>query len=152
LGELKGKEAGLNLEVKKPNIEIPVETPAHPAAGGGNGGGAGTGGFHQPNTKGLSVSGGDFASSEIKIYNSLTEKFGEGYKSVSVARGAYVDVTYGQNLNATSKGVWQKVFEAGYLNGQKIEVHYFYNSNTGQYANPFIRMGEWGSKAFKGLK
>ena len=55
LGELKGKEAGLNLEVKKPNIEIPVETPAHPVASGGNGGGAGTGGFHQPSTKNVSI-------------------------------------------------------------------------------------------------
>jgi RHS repeat-associated protein len=91
-------------------------------------------------------------SSEIKLFGSLTEKFGEGYKSVSVARGTYVDMKYGQNLNAASKGIWQKVFEAGYLNESKVEVHYFYNSITGQYANPFIKMGEWGSKAFKGLK
>ena len=91
-------------------------------------------------------------SSEIKLFNSLSDKFGEGYKSVSVARGKYVDIEYGQNLNAASKGVWQKVFEAGYLNGSKVEVHYFYNSTTGQYANPFIKMGEWGSKVFKNLK
>lgn len=91
-------------------------------------------------------------TSEIKLFGSLTEKFGEGYKSVSVARGAFVDIKYGQNLNAAAKGVWQKVYEAGYLNGSKVEVHYFYNSTTGQYANPFIKMGEWGSKAFKGLK
>ena len=87
--------------------------------------------------------------SEIKIYCSLTEKFGEGYKSVSVARGNYVDVVYGRNLNAASKGVWYKVLEAGYLNGSKVEVHYFYNTTTGQYANPFIKMGSWGSKPFK---
>ncbi len=91
-------------------------------------------------------------SSEIKLFSSLTEKFGDGYKSVSVARGAYLDVKYGSNLNAASKGVWQKVYEAGYLNGSKVEVHYFYNSTTGQYANPFILTGKWASKAFNGLK
>jgi hypothetical protein len=89
--------------------------------------------------------------SGIKLYNSLTEKFGDGYTSVSVSRGAFVDVKYGQNLNAASKGSWYKVYEAGYLNNSKVEVHYFYNSSTGQYANPFIKMGGWGSKAFKGL-
>lgn len=69
-----------------------------------------------------------------------------------MARGAFVDIKYGQNLNTVSKGIWQKVFEAGYLNGSKVEVHYFYNSTTGQYANPFIKFGDWGSKVFKGLK
>ena len=91
-------------------------------------------------------------TSEIKVFGSLTEKFGEGYKSVSVARGAYLDIKYGQNLNKISKGVWQKVFEAGSLNGSKVEVHYFYNSATGQYANPYILTGKWASKAFKELK
>ncbi|MBN9485488.1 MAG: hypothetical protein J0H46_19230 [Bacteroidetes bacterium] len=92
------------------------------------------------------------ATSEIKLYGSLTEKFGDGYSTVSMARGPYVDIKYGQKLNAASKGIWQKIFEAGYLDGSKVEVHYFYNSTTGQYANPFIKMSGWGSKAFKNLK
>jgi hypothetical protein len=57
LGELKGKEAGLNLEVKKPNIEIPVETPAHPVASGGNGGGKGLN--FQPDAKGMKLTTND---------------------------------------------------------------------------------------------
>jgi hypothetical protein len=65
---------------------------------------------------------------------------------------SYVEIIYGQNLNAASKGVWQKVYEAGYLNGAKVEVYYFYNSTTGQYGNPYILTGKWASKAFKGLK
>ncbi|OYU95573.1 MAG: hypothetical protein CFE21_10545 [Bacteroidetes bacterium B1(2017)] len=90
-------------------------------------------------------------ASEIKIFSSLQEKFGEGYVSVSASSGSFIPIGYGQNLNLVSKGVYYKVFEAGYLNGTKVEVHYFFNSVTGQYANPFIKMGEWGSNCFKGL-
>ncbi len=82
----------------------------------------------------------------------MTEKFGEGYKSVAVAQGKHLPVELGQKLNTMSPGSWSKIYEAGVLNGSKVEVHYFYNATTGQYVNPFIKMGEWGSKAFKGLK
>ena len=68
---------------------------------------------------------------------------------MKVARGKFVDIKYGQSLNEVSKGVWQKVYEAGYLNGSKVEVHYFYNSTTGQYANPYILTGKWSSKILK---
>jgi hypothetical protein len=50
-----------------------------------------------------------------------------------------------------SPGIWSKVYEAGILNSSKVEVHYFFNAATGEYVNPFIKMGEWGSRAFKGL-
>ncbi|MBK8886137.1 MAG: hypothetical protein IPN46_06095 [Saprospiraceae bacterium] len=38
----------------------------------------------------------------------------------------------------------RKFMKQGYLNGSKVEVHYFYNSTTGQYANPFILTGKMG--------
>lgn len=47
--------------------------------------------------------------------------------------------------------VWSKVYEAGIWDGVKVEVHYFYNATTGEYVNPFIKMGEWGSKGLKGI-
>ena len=87
----------------------------------------------------------------LKTFSSLTEKFGEGYKSVSVAQGKYIPVELGQKLNALSTGTWSKVYEAGILDASKVEVHYFFNATTGEYVNPFIKMGSWGSSAFKGL-
>ncbi len=87
----------------------------------------------------------------LKTFGSLTEKFGEGYKSVAVAQGKHLSIELGKKLNSMSPGSWSKIYEAGILNGSKVEVHYFYNSATGQYVNPFIKMGKWGSKAFKGL-
>jgi hypothetical protein len=92
------------------------------------------------------------AGNGLRFYSSLTTKFGQGYQSVAVAQGKYIPIKLGQKLNAISPGSWSKVFEAGLLNGSKVEVHYFYNATTGQYVNPFIAFGEWGSGAFKYLK
>ncbi|MBK9282758.1 MAG: VCBS repeat-containing protein [Sphingobacteriaceae bacterium] len=92
---------------------------------------------------------GKVGSSGITMYGSLTSKFGSGYKSVSVIQGSYMNVQLGQKLNAISPGPWSKIYEAGILNGSKVETHYFYNAATGQYANPFIKMSGWGSSGFK---
>jgi len=89
------------------------------------------------------------SNSGVKIFDSLTDKFGESYKSVKAARGKYINIEYGKNLNKTSEGIWQKVYEAGYLDGSKVEVHYFYNSTTGGYANPYILAGKWSSKILR---
>lgn len=87
----------------------------------------------------------------LQVYSSLTAKFGSGYQSIGAAQGKYLSIQLGQKLNKLSPGKWSKVYEAGILNGSKVEVHYFYNSTTGQYVNPFIKKGNWGSKALKEL-
>ena len=81
----------------------------------------------------------------IKTYNTLQDKFGDTYESVSAVKGKYLDVEYGNNLNLNSKGVYYKVYEGGILNGSKVEVHYFYNTTTNQYSNPYILQGKWSS-------
>ncbi len=55
LTELKGKEAGLNLQVKRPEIDIVVETPSHPVASGGSAAPAPNNYTFQPNTKGMKL-------------------------------------------------------------------------------------------------
>lgn len=92
------------------------------------------------------------STSGLETFGSLTEKFGAGYESFAVTQGKHLPIELGQKLNAMSPGSWSKIYEAGFLNGSKVEVHYFYNATTGQYVNPFIKMGTWGSKAFRGLK
>jgi hypothetical protein len=51
-----------------------------------------------------------------------------------------------------SPGSWSEIFEAGMLNGSKVETHYFFNATTGQYVNPFIKTGGWGSRALRSTK
>ncbi len=97
----------------------------------------------------VKLQGGD--STGLKSYSSLTDKFGNGYQSISVTQGKHLPIQLGQKLNSYSPGPWSKVYEAGLLNGSKVETHYFYNAGTGQYVNPFIKMGYWGSNAFKEL-
>ncbi len=80
-----------------------------------------------------------------KNYNSLQEKFGDTYESVSAVKGKYINIEYGKNLNLNSEGVYYKVYEGGILNGSKVEVHYFYNSTTNQYSNPYIQQDKWSS-------
>ena len=87
----------------------------------------------------------------IKVFSSLTGKFGKSYQSIAVAQAKNLPIQLGQKLNSMSPGSWSKIYEAGILNGSKVEVHYFYNATTRQYINPFIKMGEWGSRPFKGL-
>ncbi|MFA6404256.1 MAG: hypothetical protein WCX31_21910 [Salinivirgaceae bacterium] len=88
---------------------------------------------------------GKIGGSGINMFKSLTAKFGPGYSSVSVMQGKYMGIEVGQKLNQLSPGVWSKVYEAGTLNGAKVETHYFYNATTGEYANPFIKWSGWGS-------
>jgi hypothetical protein len=54
-------------------------------------------------------------------------------------------------LNATSKGNWVKVYEAGLQDGDKIETHYFRNNVTNQVFDVKIKYNYWQQKAFKNL-
>jgi len=55
------------------------------------------------------------------------------------------------SLNATSKGNWVKVYEAGMQNGAKIETHYFRNNATQQVFDVQTKYNFWHQKAFKKL-
>lgn len=54
-------------------------------------------------------------------------------------------------LNATSKGDWVKVYEAGLYNGSKIETHYFRNNTTRQVFDVKTKYNYWHQKSFKNL-
>lgn len=49
-----------------------------------------------------------------------------------------------------SDGTWIKVYNAGYLNGQKVEVHYFLHKETGLYFDSKIKQTGWSSQFLKG--
>ena len=62
-------------------------------------------------------------------------------------------------LQRESPGTWIKVYEAGYINGKRVEVHYFINKQTGVYFDSKIKLvdGNWGwseqfSKGGNGIK
>lgn len=89
-------------------------------------------------------------SGGLKIFGSLTEKFGMGYESIAITQGKHIPIQLGQKLNALSPGSWSKIYEAGILNGSKVETHYFYNASTGINVNPFIKSSGW-SRVFRGI-
>jgi RHS repeat-associated protein len=94
-------------------------------------------------TNGMGMSG-------LKTYGSLTEKFGSSYESIAVAQGKHLSIQLGQKLNLMQPGSWSKIYEAGILNGSKVETHYFFNATTGRYVNPFIKSSGWG-RLFRGI-
>lgn len=54
-------------------------------------------------------------------------------------------------LQNTSSGNWVKVYEAGFQNGNKVEVHYFKNLNNGKVFDAKIKYDYWHQDEFKNL-
>ncbi|MBI3138216.1 MAG: hypothetical protein HYZ15_06500 [Sphingobacteriales bacterium] len=49
-----------------------------------------------------------------------------------------------------SNGTWIKVYDAGYLNGGKVEIHYFLHKETGLYFDSKIKQMGWSKQFLKG--
>ena len=53
-----------------------------------------------------------------------------------------------QALENTSPGPWEKVYEAGFHNGNKVEMHYFKDVSTGKVFDVKKKYDKWQQKEF----
>ncbi len=76
---------------------------------------------------------------------------GKGYKAAGEVTVPIKNTELLNKLNATSKGDWVKVYEAGIQKGSKIETHYFRNNTTRQVFDVKTKDNYWHQKSFKNL-
>jgi RHS repeat-associated protein len=90
-----------------------------------------------------------FGSVRISLKPSVSSVMGSGYVAKGEVTATIKNVDVLKALNSTSKGDWVKVYEAGILNGNKIETHYFRNNTTKEVFDVKIKYPEWHQKQFK---
>ena len=91
------------------------------------------------------------AKGGLQLQKSVTSVMGKGYEAVGEVIVPIKNTELLNTLNATSKGNWVKVYEAGIQNGSKIETHYFRNNVTRQVFDVKTKYNYWHQKAFKNL-
>ena len=91
------------------------------------------------------------AKGGIQLESSVAKVMGNSYKAMGEVTVPIKNTELLNYLNATSKGNWVKVYEAGMQNGAKIETHYFRNRTTGQVFDVKTKYNYWHQKAFKNL-
>ncbi len=91
------------------------------------------------------------AKTGLQLQKSVTSVMGKGYKAAGEVTVPIKNTELLNTLNATSKGNWVKVYEAGIQNGSKIETHYFRNNTTRQVFDVKTKYNYWHQKAFKNL-
>jgi len=87
---------------------------------------------------------------EITLFKSVSDVLGNYLPKKSI----YVDIKNQDLVNVLknkSPGNWVKVYEAGYQDGKKIEVHYFKNIDTKESFDIKIKYEKWHQKEFKTL-
>ncbi len=87
----------------------------------------------------------------LQLEKSVANVVGKGYKAAGEVTVPIKNTELLNKLNATSKGDWVKVYEAGIQKGSKIETHYFRNNTTGQVFDVKTKYNYWHQKAFKKL-
>ncbi len=141
IATMQGKsEARLNMEIKRPEIDIPVETPAHPVV-------SNNGNFHQPSTNGLKL-GGDLSG---KIITNNSSKLLNQYNSVESMLGSVQDFQQlkGGVLQGSLRGNGESIFGAISQQGTRLSsgaiqlpngtVLFKYFSSTTQEFSIFIK-------------
>jgi hypothetical protein len=93
---------------------------------------------------------GRLAPPTIRFYSNVQMVLGKDYKSVSAVTTSVKNTGLLKTLGDTS-GKWVKVYEAGILNGERVEVHYFQQKVTGEVFDVKVKYGYWYQKAFKNL-
>jgi RHS repeat-associated protein len=88
-------------------------------------------------------------SGSLALENSVSAVMGDTYSAVGEVTVQIKNTELLEALNATSKGTWVKVYEAGLLNGEKVETHYFRNELTKEVFDVKIKTNKWAQKAFK---
>lgn len=87
----------------------------------------------------------------LTLESSVSKVMGSSYKAMGEVIVPIKNTELLNSLNATSKGNWVKVYEAGIQNGTKIETHYFRNNTTNQVFDVKTKYDYWHQKAFKKL-
>lgn len=88
-------------------------------------------------------------SREIKIFDNVGSAINGNYEKVA---SKSVPMKHGELLDAlkdTSPGPWEKVYEAGLLNGEKVEIHYFKDVPTGKVFDVKKKYDKWHQREFK---
>ncbi|MNT27596.1 hypothetical protein D3C72_1632330 [compost metagenome] len=80
----------------------------------------------------------------------LVNLTGTNYTPVASQQATINNLGVLDYLNKLDSGDWIKVYEAGYLNGNKTEVHYFLNKNTGSYFDSKVKTNGWSSQFTNG--
>jgi RHS repeat-associated protein len=90
------------------------------------------------------------ASYQLNISSSVQAVLGKRYKAIaSQSHTMNKGGRLLEKLNNADKGEWAKVYEAGYIGSDKVEVHYFVNKNTGSVFDvKFKYEGKWSNSNF----
>ncbi len=88
----------------------------------------------------------------VQLESSVAKVMGKGYQSVGEVTVQIKNQELLKTLNATSKGEWVKIYEAGIQNGNKIETHYFRNNTTGQVFEVKTKYNYWHQKGFRNIE
>jgi len=100
---------------------------------------------------GLMYGGFGRVAQALKLENSVTKVMGKGYEAAGEVSVSIKNTELLGKLNNASKGNWVKVYEAGVKAGNKMEVHYFRNNNTGKVFDVKVKYNYWHQKSFKKL-
>ena len=87
----------------------------------------------------------------VQIETSVSKLMGNSYVAMGEIVTPIKNTELLNSLNATSKGNWVKVYEAGIQNGTKIEVHYFRNTTTRQVFDVKTKYNYWHQSAFQNI-
>jgi hypothetical protein len=87
----------------------------------------------------------------LNLNFSVEQSLGTRYKAISEVTVPIKNTSILEQLNATSKGDWVKVYEAGLRDQKKIEVHYFRNNKTKEVFDVKIKYEYWHQNKFKKL-
>ncbi|MFM7023330.1 MAG: hypothetical protein ACKOXB_10150, partial [Flavobacteriales bacterium] len=90
-------------------------------------------------------------NSKLALKNSVKEELGDGYVQSGYIKNEVKNTELLTKLNESSEGDWKKVYEAGVLNGNKVEIHYFKNFKTGEVFDVKVKYNYWHQKSFKAL-
>lgn len=89
------------------------------------------------------------SKSGLKFESSVKSVTGKSYQALGEVTSSIKNTELLEKLNATSKGDWIKVYEAGLQDGLKVETHYFRNNTTGQVFDVKKKYDYWHQKSFK---
>ena len=75
---------------------------------------------------------------------------GATYKPIAARSAQVTNQGVLNYLQKRAPGTWLKVYEAAYLDGKQVEVHYFIHKQTGQYFDSKIKLQGWSDQFTKG--
>ena len=86
---------------------------------------------------------------EVELNKSVKEVIGDSYKPIASRSNTIKNQEVLEVLNKKEPGEWAKIYEAGYLKGEKVEVHYFVNKKTKNVFDVKLKKeGNWSNTNF----